>query len=532
LERDVEQHGGRIVDWYGGQEHATPGYERKQIERLLVDARRGRFDAVIVAHADRWSRDNVQSTTGLEVLKAHGIRFFVGMTEYNLHCPEHVLFLGMSAVVGQFYADNQNQKSLLNKIARTKRNVPCSGSLPFGRNFKEGEWGVIEEVKTQMEDIRDRILAGESISAVANLHGIPVTTLYERLKNCGPTWMVEFHSKKLNIHESVPMDVPPLLDDESIQAIRKQIEANTTFHHGHLKYWYLFSRMVFCCHCGSAFSGQSNNGVRYYRHLPKSQKTCPFKGHVRADDLESSVIRHLFECFGNPVAVQRAIEEAIPDSAQADEDKEQLNRLNADVVKIQKGRQQIINLILEGTLTEKEAAPQLDASKHRLDLLSDQCERLREALANVPSPEMIQAVAGRMSTVFKARHVSIARLNATTRALNTELAEMTWEDQRALVEMVFGGITTDGYRMGVYVDRIEGQRKWRYAIRGNLIHEFGMAPSVPNYDPEHGYGYHSDGNRQKALLTKLSVVTTPGRWAPIRRRKCCRLCRSRRRGGG
>jgi site-specific DNA recombinase len=29
-ERDVERLGGRIVEWYGGQEHATPGWEMKE----------------------------------------------------------------------------------------------------------------------------------------------------------------------------------------------------------------------------------------------------------------------------------------------------------------------------------------------------------------------------------------------------------------------------------------------------------------------------------------------------------------------
>ena len=46
----VSQLGGVIVEWYGGQEHATPGHEKKEIGRLLKDAaKKGRaWNAVIM----------------------------------------------------------------------------------------------------------------------------------------------------------------------------------------------------------------------------------------------------------------------------------------------------------------------------------------------------------------------------------------------------------------------------------------------------------------------------------------------------
>jgi DNA invertase Pin-like site-specific DNA recombinase len=64
-DRDVARLGGRIVECYGGQEHATPGWEKGEVDRLIADAARGKFDAVIVTYADRWSRDNAKSKEGL-----------------------------------------------------------------------------------------------------------------------------------------------------------------------------------------------------------------------------------------------------------------------------------------------------------------------------------------------------------------------------------------------------------------------------------------------------------------------------------
>ena len=42
VERAAEAVGGKVVEWYGGQEHATPGHEKAHVNRLLGDAAAGR----------------------------------------------------------------------------------------------------------------------------------------------------------------------------------------------------------------------------------------------------------------------------------------------------------------------------------------------------------------------------------------------------------------------------------------------------------------------------------------------------------
>jgi DNA invertase Pin-like site-specific DNA recombinase len=66
LEADIRSLGGKVYKWYAGQEHATPDYERRILEEFMTDARARKFDAVIVWHVNRWSRDNDKSSTYLE----------------------------------------------------------------------------------------------------------------------------------------------------------------------------------------------------------------------------------------------------------------------------------------------------------------------------------------------------------------------------------------------------------------------------------------------------------------------------------
>ena len=49
LEEAINSLRGTVYHWYEGQEHATPDQERKILDQLLMDAREGKFDAVMVA---------------------------------------------------------------------------------------------------------------------------------------------------------------------------------------------------------------------------------------------------------------------------------------------------------------------------------------------------------------------------------------------------------------------------------------------------------------------------------------------------
>ena len=102
------------------------------------------FDAVIVTNPDRWSRDNIRNSTGLQILKENGIRFFVLTQKHDLYNPEALLYLSLSAVIGIYHASNQTKKSLLNHVSQQASgvNAPASGKLPFGRTFDRaiGQW--------------------------------------------------------------------------------------------------------------------------------------------------------------------------------------------------------------------------------------------------------------------------------------------------------------------------------------------------------------------------------------------------------
>ena len=194
---------------YSGQEHATEGFERKILEQLLDDSGKDIFEAVIVTDASRWSRDNLKSKAGLKVFKKNGIKFFAGTSEFDLFDPQACLFLGLSAEIGEFFARQGAQKSLLNKIERAKRGIPTSGKLPYGRVYdkQKGVWSVDDKKTKNIRWAAERYLKGDSLWKLAATLNMNMSNLWKILKHrSGDEWEIHFRSKELNIDEIVVMN--------------------------------------------------------------------------------------------------------------------------------------------------------------------------------------------------------------------------------------------------------------------------------------------------------------------------------------
>ena len=511
IKEAVKQLGGTFFDWYGGQEHATPGHEKKEINRLLNDAQKKprKFNAVMVTDADRWSRDNTKSRQGLDIFERCGIRFFIETSEQDLTNEDHRLFLGISAEIGQYFAQKQRRKSLTNKISRAKGGAPACGNLPHGRTYdKEKKWGIDKAKKLIIEDAARRYLAGETLPNIANEYNMDPSNLYRILtKRSGDVWEQTFNSDGLNIHATIKTKVPRLLSEKTIKLINKKSQANKTYTHGQIKHRYLLGRMIFCKHCGYAMFGQTDNKTgryRYYSHTrdKRRRNKCKYHGPgIRTNDIEDIVMHYLFDCFGNPLAVQKAIEKATPNLKKIEESQKRIKHIETEIKNIAKGRDKILRLISKGAVTDKQAEKELQNLNERDSSLQSEYNRLCESLEKKPSPDAIKAMSKKTSKQFRSYQLKIntAKRTAGTKPYN----EMTYEEKRALIEMVFSGKMPDGRRMGVYIEW-DKKGNWKFDIHGHLIDEQDLIPMSDSMKKAYFGDSSGTGYKQKEFLTKLS----------------------------
>jgi hypothetical protein len=184
----------------------------------------------------------------------------------------------------------------------------------------------------------------------------------------------------------------------------------------------------------------------------------------------------LFETFGNPKAVERAIQESYPNRAKIEEYREHRGRIASSIAKIKEGRARLIRFVTKGTLTDAEVQEELDELRQKETRLEAELTRLCDAIANVPTPDAVRIVAKQTSDAFRNGQLDgvKVKLAAKIRHANHVLDDMTWEEKRALAETVFNGSLPDGRPMGIYIEAIHGQtdyrrKRWRFTLHGNLI---------------------------------------------------------------
>jgi site-specific DNA recombinase len=502
IEQAVASLGGRVVEWYEGQEHATAGWERQRLDQLLADATKGKFDAVMVADVSRWSRDNVKNEQGLEVLRAAGVRFFVLQTEHDLSNPEAKLFLRLASVINAYAAEAKSKTSLENRINRARReNAPTCGSLPFGRTYDwprskkhpKGTgtgWHVIPTKQEAIADIADRYLRGESLKILAKEHGLKYVLVYRVLRECaGDVWVQTFQTPDGPVE--VPTKVPPLLPDQTIRRVRQMCQANSTNHHGKPKHDYLLNGRIFCSGCGYLMTPQENHGTLYYRHEHHGRdRVCPFgspRPQVRADWAESDVVFRLFGMFGSPTLLRRAINAAVPDVSREQKRKA---RLEADLARVSQERKRVVDAIAVGVMSHRDAKAKLDELAQREQDRAAQLAELEAALANVPTEEdvalYVEKVQDSIVVIGGEEEMTDDEGRRWRRGprggndLGTWL-EMTWGDKRRLVEAAFpkGQLRADGSKPGVYVvPAPDGAVMPRPGITEKDLDEHGNPPVV------------------------------------------------------
>lgn len=481
IQAAVDRLGGEIYHVYGGQEHATPGWERKELNSLLKDAQRDPtpFDAVMVYDASRWSRDNAESKRGLEILRSNEIRFFTLSQEHNLHDPCATLFIGMATEFGEYQARMQKKKSVESCIERARRTgAPTGGKPPFGRKWdKQKEvWEIIPEKQGMVQDVAERYLKGEAMSKLAKEYNVNHSNLHKILtKKCGDNYQIVWNLQDLKIEEQVTIKIPELLPKETILKINRKAKANKTYQHGRPKHSYLLCGYVFCAECGYAMFGQTNhNRKQYYRHAHTERaRECPIKNPrpwVACEDVEHAVIEMLFDVFGNRSALLRAIEKATPNQEKLNRMREDHRRLVDEIKDVLNKRGKILDLITKGLITDSQAEQKLLDLKEYEQELKDRATQLDIQLGNHPSIEELKKISETASRKFR------KKLSAKPQADKANRKGMTWQDKRELIEHAFDGDSLDGRPHGVYIHVIDGQQKnrrkrWKVSLHGQPMIE-------------------------------------------------------------
>ena len=394
--------------------------KRPEFQRMLADARRGRFDTIVCWKSDRLSRGMYPAAALMEVVEAYQIQLEAVMDAIDMKT------FGLMAAIGKIELDNFRERASMGKRGTAKRGRIPTSQVPYGYLIEEDGTPHVDEEKAQVvrriyNHYIDDGMGARAIARLLEEDGVPPGTpgkqwhdsqVQRILRNetyKGTWWYgkARYVSTEdgTKVYEQpkdtwVEVPFPPLVDDdtwERVQSLRKQ---RWTPPKRNTRAFYLLQHMVRCTECGmlfgcrttrrqtvkyngKAYKYELNPPRRYYRCYghQKFRLQCREKSYIRAERLEELVWSQVKKVVQDSDLLVTGID-ALDDS-EDDGLAEQIARTERDARNVQLEEDRAIRLYVSEKITEK----QLD---HQRRFITERLENLRAKLEDHRTREIAE----------------------------------------------------------------------------------------------------------------------------------------------
>ena len=437
--------------------------KRPEFQRMLADARSGRFDTIVCWKSDRLSRGMYPAAALMEVVEAHRIRLEAVMDAIDMKT------FGLMAAIGKIELDNFRERSTMGKRGAAKQGRVPMGGLPYG--YRIGDDGRPEVVENQAEVVR-RIfqmyvhegLGSPSIAVRLTDEGIPTQTgkllwrqsyVHYVLANATytGTWVygktrvisTEDGTKEYDQPRDTWIDVPvpQLVDRETWERAQKLKKQRSRRAKRNTKVLYLLQHLLRCGECGHNFHAKSTwrsssvrNGKRYRYDLTTPRRyymcngtlslrlRCRERPNIRAERLEGPIWSEVKRVIQNPDLIVAGIDTL--DTKGSGGLEEEIAQAERDLRKVQMEEDRAIRLFVSGKITEA----QLD---HQRKFITERLESVRAKLDNYRAQEASGAEKRRL----------MEAVLAWARDVGQGLDELTPEQRKELLQMVVDEVIVD-----------------------------------------------------------------------------------------
>ena len=285
IQEYARKHGYSIVEIY--KDKAVSGFEGKRpgFEKMIEDAKKGKFEAIIVWEYARFARDRELARKYKNLLQNLGIEL-ISITEHIPDSPEGVIIESLYEGIAEYYSRKLARDSMRGMIQAVQNGYIHGGYPPFGYKYiltKEGKkkYAINEKEKPMVQELFQRASKGESLSKLArwlNEQGLKtrrgkpftVDTVRVILKNPKYIGKIVFNNRKRR-GKFNPFKDPIIIEKPELAIIDTQtfLKVQNLLHRNQRrppKRFYLLRGIVFCGVCGSPLIGNSRgdkNGDRY-----------------------------------------------------------------------------------------------------------------------------------------------------------------------------------------------------------------------------------------------------------------------------
>lgn len=274
--------------------------KRPDFQRMIKDAKNGKFEYIIVYKLDRFARNRYDSAIYKAQLKKYGIRVLSAM-ENLTDGPESIILESMLEGMAEYFSANLSQNVLRGMRQSAEQGKYVGGGVPLGYKINEDLKFVIDENTAHIVKRIYEMYAGgntaKDICAILNDAGYKTAqgkkfsynSLHSILHN--PKYIGRYEYMDIVVEGVVPAIISTELWEKVQQRNEKNkkspASAKTTVD-------FRLTGKLFCGKCGKNMSGDSGKGrsgesYYYYSCVSKKRRKGCDKKSVQKDWIERIV---------------------------------------------------------------------------------------------------------------------------------------------------------------------------------------------------------------------------------------------------
>lgn len=296
------EYGIRIIDTYADRAVSGRTDKRRDFQRMMTDAAKGKFRYVIAWKSNRMGRNMLEALINEARLQDLGVRVLYVEEDFDDTAAGRFAARSMMNV-NQFYSENMAEDIKRGLYDNAANCMVANGHLPYGYKADETLHYAIDEPKAAViREIFTRVSCGEAfVDIMASLNARGIKTSY------GRPWGRSSFQKILSneryrgiyIYGDVRKEggIPRIVSDELYFKVQEVITTKKNPQGRHrINGDYLLTGKLFCGHCKSpmtGISGTSRSGNLHYYYVcqkRRTEKTCE-KKNLRRDDIELQVAK-------------------------------------------------------------------------------------------------------------------------------------------------------------------------------------------------------------------------------------------------
>lgn len=357
----AEEYGIRIVDTYADRAVSGRTDKRKDFQRMMSDAAKGKFRYVIAWKSNRIGRNMLEALINEARLQELGVRVLYVEEDFDDTAAGRFAARSMMNV-NQFYSENMAE-DIKRGLYDNASNCMTNGRVPYGYKSDETMHYVIDEPRAAViREIFKRVAAGEAqVDIMTSLNSRGMLTAHGKPWSRSSFQRILANEKYRGVYVYSDIrtegGVPRIVSDELFYKVQEVLRTKKNPQGRHrVNGDYMLTGKLFCGHCKSPMvgvSGTSRAGNLHYYYVcqrRRTEKDCG-KKNVRRDDIELQVAQAIMDYALQDDVIDWIVESTIAYSEKKEAESE-IGILEDNLSEIERGIKNIMHAIEQGIITD------------------------------------------------------------------------------------------------------------------------------------------------------------------------------------